>query len=100
MRSPAGQPVRLAEYRVPDFLIDRVEMDISLSRDATRVIAELSLRPHPRGAPDAALRLDGDELSLVSIALDGAPLEASAYVATPDELTLPNPPRTPFKLKI
>ena len=42
MRSPAGQPVRLAEYRVPDFLIDRVEMDISLSRDATRVVAELS----------------------------------------------------------
>ena len=44
MRSPAGQPVRLAEYRVPDFLIDRVEMDISLSRESTRVAAELSLR--------------------------------------------------------
>src|SRR5438105_4572866 len=100
MRSPAGQPVRLAEYRVPDFLIDRVEMDISLSRESTRVAAELSLRPHPRGLAEAPLRLDGDELALVSIALDGAPLDASAYIAMPDELTLPNPLRAPFKLRL
>ena len=74
MRSPTGQPVRLAEYRVPDFLIDHVDLDISLSRDATRVVAELSIRPNPRGETDAPLRLDGDELTLVSLALDGAPL--------------------------
>ena len=100
MRSPTGQPVRLAEYRVPDFLIDHVEMDISLSRDATRVLTELSLRPNPRGVADAPLRLDGDELTLVSLALDGRALEPSAYVASSAELTLTNPPRQPFKLKI
>ena len=100
MRSPTGQPVRLAEYRVPDFLIDAVEMDISLSRDATRVIAELSLRPHPRGEANAPLRLDGDELSLVSVELDGAPLYPGAFTASPSELTLTAPPRAPFKLKV
>ncbi len=100
MRSPAGQPVRLAEYRVPDFLIDHVEMDISLDRDAARVIAELSLRPNPRGRADAALTLDGDELTLVSLALDGALLSPTDYVASPSELTLRNTPRGPFKLKI
>ena len=46
----------------------------------------LSLRPHPEGRSGASLGLDGDELDLVSIALDGAPLAAAAYVATPDEL--------------
>ena len=100
MRSPAGQPVRLAEYRVPDFLIDHVEMDISLARDATRVVAELSLRPNPRGQADAPLTLDGDELTLVSIALNGAPLGPSDYVASPNELTLRKPPRGPFKLTV
>ena len=100
MRSPTGQPVRLAEYRVPDFLIDHVELDISLVRDATRVIAELSLHPHPRGRADAPLTLDGDELSLVSLALDGAPLDASAYSVTPSALTLLAPPRGRFKLRI
>ncbi len=100
MRSPVGQPVRLAEYRVPDFLIDKVEMDISLSRDATRVVAELSLRPHPRGETNAPLRLDGDELSLVSVALGGTTLDPSAFAASPSELTIPSPPRAPFTLKI
>src|SRR5271156_3074310 len=100
MRSPAGQPVRLAEYRVPGFLIDKVEMDISLDPQATRVVAELSLRPNPRGEAGAALRLDGDELSLVSLAIDGATAAPGAYVASPDELLLPDPPRRPFKLKI
>ncbi len=100
MRSPTGQPVRLAEYRVPDFLIDHVELDISLSREDARVIAELWLRPHPRGRADAPLTLDGDELSLVSLALDGAKLTADAYSVTPSELTLLAPPRGPFKLRI
>ena len=100
MRSPTGQPVRLAEYRVPDFLIDQVDMDISLSRDATRVVAELSIRPNPRGQADAPLRLDGDELTLVALTLDGAALGAGDYIAGPGELTLARPPREPFKLKI
>ena len=100
MRSPTGQPVRLAEYRVPDFLIDHVEIDISLDRDATRVVAELSLRPNPRGLANAALKLDGDELTPVSLALDGAALPPEAYIADANGLTLPNPPRGPFKLRI
>src|SRR5947209_14325031 len=100
MRSPTGQPVRLADYRVPDFLIEHVELNISLSRDDTRVIAELSRRPHPRGRADAPLVLDGDELSLVGIALDGAPLDANAYLVRSSDLTLPSPPRRPFKLRL
>jgi aminopeptidase N len=100
MRNPVGQPVRLAEYSVPDFLIDAVDLDISLSPDATRVVSELTMRPNPRGRADAALRLDGDELSLVSLALDGVAVPPADYHAAPDALTLPRPPRGPFKLRI
>jgi aminopeptidase N len=100
MRTHVGQPVRLADYRVPDFLVDEVDLDISLDRRATLVVATLSLRPHPLGLPDAPLSLDGDELELVTLHLDGEILPASAYVASPSELTIPNPPRRPFKLKI
>ena len=100
MRSPAGQPVRLAEYRVPDFLVDHVEMEISLSGEATRAVAELTMRPNPRGQASAPLRLDGDELSLVSVALDGKPLDPAAFVVSPSELAIPQPPRGVFKLRI
>jgi aminopeptidase N len=100
MRTHVGQPVRLADYRVPDFLIDSVELDISLDRNVTRVVSTLAVRPHPEGRADAPLALDGDELALTGIHLDGEALAVSAYVATPSELTIAEPPRRPFKLKI
>jgi aminopeptidase N len=100
MRTNVGQPVRLADYRVPDFLIDSVDLDISLDRHATRVVATLALRPHPEGRADAALELDGDELDLVALQLDCETLDLAAYVATPSELTLPRPPRRSFTLRI
>ena len=100
MRTHVGQPVRLQDYRVPDFLIDEVDLDISLDGAATRVVSTLKLRPHPDGRPDAALRLDGDELELVSIALDGEPLGAGAFTASPQELVVANPPRGAFTLRI
>ena len=100
MRTHVGQPVRLQDYRVPDFLIDSVDMDISLDRNATQVIATLSLRPNPKGEAGEALRLDGDELDLVGLKLDGAPLDAAAYDANPSELVLTDPPRRPFVLRV
>ena len=100
MRTQVGQPVRLQDYRAPDFLIDSVEMDISLDRRATRVVTSLSLRPNPEGRAEVALRLDGDELELVDLKLDGQALDPSAYEASASELVLANPPRRPFKLQI
>jgi len=93
------QPVRLEDYRVPDYLIDFVDLDFLLAGEATRVVATLALRPHPQGRPGAALTLDGDELKLAAVALDGAPLDPSAYQASPSGFTLPNPPRGPFTLR-
>ncbi len=100
MRTTVGQPVRLVDYRVPDFLIDSVDLDVALDRNATRVVATLAVRPNPAGRPDVALTLDGDELTLVSAELDGAPLDPEAFQASPSQFVLPNPPRGPFTLKI
>jgi aminopeptidase N len=100
MRTSIGQPVRLVDYRVPDYLIDTVELDISLDRHATRVVSTLGVRPNPAGEAGAALALDGDELVFVSAELDGAPLAASDFQANASQFVLPHPPRRPFKLKI
>ena len=100
MRPTVGQPVRLVDYRVPDFLIDSVDLDVSLDRNATRVVSTLSIRPNPAGSAGAALTLDGDELALVSAELDGAPLSPEAFQASAAQFVLPNPPRGAFTLKI
>ena len=64
--------IRLKDYRPPEFLIDQVDLRFDLDLDETLVEAELSLRRNPaatRGNGD--LRLDGEQLQLMEIALDG-----------------------------
>ena len=100
MRTSDGQPVRLADYRVPDFLVDSVDLQIDLDRRATRVISTLSLRPNPSGQEGAALALDGDELVFLGAELDGAELSEGAFEVSPKQFVLANPPRRPFTLRI
>jgi aminopeptidase N len=99
MRTEEARPVRLEDYRPPDWLVQTVELDVSLDQTATRVRARLALAPNPHGASGAPLVLDGDGLTLKSLALDDAPLSADAYTATPDRLTIQTPAR-PLRLDI
>ncbi|TDX64338.1 aminopeptidase N [Methylosinus sp. sav-2] len=100
MRNPPPQAVRLADYRPPAYLIDAVDLDISLHRSKTRVVARLAIRRNPAGRAGAPLALDGDGLVLRRAALDGAPLAPEAYEATPDSFVLHAPPEGPFTLEL
>ncbi len=100
MRPSDGQPVRLSEYRAPDYLIDHVELDVSLDIHATRVVSTLSMRPNPAGRGGAPLALDGDELMFVSARLDGEPLDAANFEAKPSGFLMRRPPRGAFTLTI
>src|SRR6516164_7858067 len=99
MRTEEPRPVRLEDYRPPDWRIETVELDVVLQPTATTVRAKLSLSPNGAAAP-APLVLDGDELTLRSIRLDGKPLPAESFVATADRLTIPQAPQRPFELEI
>jgi aminopeptidase N len=90
-------PVRLVDYRPPDFAVDSVDLDVRLDPDETAVAARLVLR---RTGGDRPLVLQGDELALVSVALDGAPLARSRYEARPDRLTVRDVPSRPFTLEV
>jgi aminopeptidase N len=95
-----GNPVRLADYRTTAYAIDTVELDVAFAPHATRVKSRLSVRRRdgtPEGTP---LLLDGDDLSLVGVAIDGTMLSAEAYVTAPSQLLLPTPPPGPFTLEI
>ena len=100
MRTDTAQIVRLADYRPSDFLIDRVELDVRLHATATRVTATLSMRPNPLGRADAPLALDGDEVNLKALALDGRALTPGEFEASPQSLVIAQPPRQPFTLTI
>ncbi|MGA9948911.1 MAG: aminopeptidase N, partial [Xanthobacteraceae bacterium] len=99
MRTEEARPVRLKDYQPPDWLIETVALDVSLHPTATTVRAKLKLKPNAAGAP-APLVLDGEDLKLKSLVLDGKPLPAENFVATPDKLTIAQPPNRPFELEI
>jgi aminopeptidase N len=80
--------------------VDRVELDFQLHATQTLVHAVLDIRPNPAGTPGASLRLDGDELALVALALDGAALPETAYSVTKLGLVIHQPPAEPFRLAI
>ncbi|HMD65370.1 MAG TPA: aminopeptidase N [Stellaceae bacterium] len=74
------RPVRLAEYRPPDFLIDTVDLVFELEDGDTRVRSRLQIRRNPENSDRMApLHLDGEELELLSLSLDGEPLGANRY---------------------
>ena len=100
MRTEESRPVRLVDYRPPDWLVETVELDIALHATATRVRAMLKLRPNGKGTTPAPLVLDGEGLVLRSLRLDGVALPPEQYVAAPDRLTIAQPPQQSFRLEI
>jgi len=99
MRTEEPRPVRLKDYRPPDWLIETVDLDVSLDPTATTVRAKLRLKPNGAGPP-APLLLDGEELKLRSLAIDGQPLPEGSFLVTPERLTIAQPPNRPFELTI
>jgi aminopeptidase N len=67
--SPTHVAIRREDYRPPDWLVPEISLDFDLGTEATRVRATLSVERN--GDHDRPLRLDGDELELVSAAVDG-----------------------------
>ncbi|MBS4085109.1 MAG: aminopeptidase N [Rhizobiales bacterium] len=96
----ADAAVRLSEYRPYDWLVDTVDLDFRLEPTATRVRAKLAMRPNPKGRKDVPIVLDGDELTLVSLNLDGRVLTANEYEVNASSLTIKNPPRGKLTLEI
>jgi aminopeptidase N len=99
MRTDTAQPIRLKDYRPPDWLVETVSLDVSLHPTQTKVRATLALKPNSQ-VPAAPLVLDGDGLTLTALKLDGTALPSESYVATPDGLTIPQVPNRPFTLEI
>ncbi|MGE0418957.1 MAG: aminopeptidase N [Acetobacteraceae bacterium] len=86
--------VRLADYLPPPFLVDTVDLTFELDGTATRVQSRLAIRRNPAAAPDAKLRLDGEDLELIGITMNGYRLGAAAWREDHGAITLLSTPDT------
>ncbi|WP_417310965.1 aminopeptidase N [Devosia sp.] len=99
MRGDTDEAIFLKDYAPTPYLVEKVELDVLFKPDRTRVRALLTLVPRDTTEPGTPLELDGDALTLDSIAVDGLPLALTAYKETEAGLTLIEPPHKRFVLE-
>jgi aminopeptidase N len=86
MTDVSPETVHLADYTAPAHLVEHVSLTFRLTPRATRVLSEIRFVPNPARPGRQDLRLDGEQLRLISVTVDGAALNL-----TPDDrgLTVP-----------
>ncbi|OGT44351.1 MAG: aminopeptidase N [Gammaproteobacteria bacterium RIFCSPHIGHO2_12_FULL_40_19] len=83
----------LKNYSPPDFLVENVHLHFDVQDDQTVVKSVLRLHRNPQTKnPQAALVLDGEELTLQSIYIDGKALAENTYQITETHLTIESVP--------
>src|SRR5260221_1636944 len=90
MRTETPQPIRLDEYTPPHFLIDEVHLDFAIQPGSTLVKARMATRRN--GDHAEPLRLNGERLKAVSVALDGKALTDNERAIDDEWLTVPDVP--------
>jgi aminopeptidase N len=90
MRTDTPQPIGLADYQPPDYLVDEVSLDFDLAPSATRVKARLAVRRN--GEHARPLRFNGERVTLISVAIDGRALGDDAFAVDDESLTIHAPP--------
>src|SRR5687768_10866411 len=86
MREPQPKAIQLKDYTPPAFRVETVDLDVDIRDDHALVRAKLAVR---RNAGSGPLVLDGDELELLDVKLEGA---KPPYSVTADKLTLQDVP--------
>ena len=92
MRDATPQAIHLEEYTPPAFRIATVDLDVDIRKPYATVRATLKMSRDPSRTAAEPLVLQGENLELLSVAIDGRALAASEYRADEDHLTVARVP--------
>jgi aminopeptidase N len=91
--------IQRSEYQAPHFFLDRIDLEFDLDLALTEVRATLQLRRNP-AAPAGMLALDGSQLELVGLELDGRPLGPEGYRLEAERLWIRAPAAERFSVRV
>ena len=91
-RNASPTTVYLSDYRPSAYLIDSVDLYFDLREHGARVRSRLLIRRRRGAGADESLWLDGEQLQLLSISLDGEPLADDRYQLQDNGLRMHSPP--------
>ena len=98
MQEGNASAIHRLDYAAPAYWIDSVALCFDLDPAKTRVLSKMRVRRNPE-APPQALRLDGEELNLARVQVNGA---GTSFKIDGGQLVLENLPEgpEPFELEI
>ncbi|XP_057519475.1 puromycin-sensitive aminopeptidase-like isoform X5 [Amaranthus tricolor] len=96
----APKEIFLKDYKKPDYYFDTVELKFLLEEDKTYVFSNISVFSAHEASVSAPLVLDGRDLKLVSVKIDGKELKEGEFHVDSRHLTLLSPPNGKFTLEI
>ncbi len=97
MREASSNIVYLKDYAAPSYLIDKVNLDIRLFEEGAEVHSRLAMRRNG-DANDHSLHLNGEDLSLRSVSINGRQLGENEYRVEDDALVIDEVPEA-FELE-
>lgn len=89
----------LKDYKMPDYYFESVNLEFSLGEESTKVSSKIAVFPRVEGS-SPPLVLDGQDLSLVSIQINGKALKEEDYHLDARHLTIRSPPSGKYDLEI
>ncbi|XP_051118998.1 puromycin-sensitive aminopeptidase [Andrographis paniculata] len=89
----------LKDYKQPDYFFESVDLHFALGEEKTIVSSKIVVYPRVEGC-DSPLVLDGSDLKLLSIKVNGNELQEDGYVVDSRHLRVSSPPSGKFTLEI
>jgi aminopeptidase N len=96
-KGATAKPVYRKDYRPYPWSLDQVSLRFEIGAESTLVRAEMefcanSLAPAAKNSEQRDIELDGQDMELLSVELDGAPLQVGDYTLTADHLVVHGAP--------
>jgi len=83
-----AETIYLKDYLPANFSVEDVHLDFTLQPDDTRVVSSVRYRRQTHSTPDAPLVLNGKDLVLLDVQIDGQTLNSEDYHQDHEHLTI------------
>jgi aminopeptidase N len=92
MRTETPTTIHLKDYAAPAWFVDTVDLRVDIREGYAEVTSRLAVRRNPARPGKLPLDLDGEDLRLMAVSVDGKVLEDDGFALGDEHLSIPGLP--------